>query len=352
MSRCHHTAWAELLEGKAGPILTNPSRLSQLVQGLSEPANQYPQFVFFIGREFMGRALRYPRRHDVHRDKQKTVRLQVDKGTLSSKYPRFYADWNPSHHTVSPEFDCPHICHYQEDSIIEWRSTDHSLHDIVLSRLFFLFTDVLCLFSDDLGGLDAVRTLLLTWARIGSASSLHRQVRPRVMIVINGEPESSTQSVLDEQELLLDILMPDGPPFFEVFADIRTYRIPPDGRSSGAQFTQLHEDLSKQLDAARKARERHKVLFSALHVNAFFGDAIKHTAKHADLPFDFIRSSRSRNPLDMTFASHLGTFLTLGTHSHCPYEGLTSYIASAILMDAYPPRAHGKAPKSSKYCGL
>jgi hypothetical protein len=38
-----------------------------------------------------------------------------------------------------------------------------------------------CIFEDDLGGLNAVQEMILTWAKIGSGSSLPHVVRPRII---------------------------------------------------------------------------------------------------------------------------------------------------------------------------
>jgi hypothetical protein len=39
---------------------------------------------------------------------------------------------------------------------------------LVLGRALFMFVDVICIFEDDLGGLNAVQEMILTWAKIGS----------------------------------------------------------------------------------------------------------------------------------------------------------------------------------------
>jgi hypothetical protein len=343
MTKCDHLEWVEMVEGKPAPLLAYNSRFARVVGELSQPSAQFPDVVFLMGRRLKDKALRQLCRSGYrgqHRHQQ-SVNLRADNRTLRSQHPRLFADSDPTCRALSPAFESPQICHPHENIPVEWPSTEYTPHDLILVRLLFLFVDVLCIFADDVGGLDVVKGLLSTWARIGSASSLPRVVRPRVMVVVGGQTKSVTQSFLDEEDFLFHVLEPDGPPLFSTFADIQTYRLPPDELSPDARFLQLNEDVSTQLRKARQAREDHMALFTATHMSAFFEDALQQMSRTMLSPFNFVRSSRRLNPLDESFTSHLTTFLSLGNRTRLPYEGMTSFVASAILMDAYPPGMHG-----------
>ena len=58
MAKCDHISWLELVEGEAGPLLAYGSRMSQVIGELSKPSAQFPQIVFFMGRQLKNRALR------------------------------------------------------------------------------------------------------------------------------------------------------------------------------------------------------------------------------------------------------------------------------------------------------
>jgi hypothetical protein len=47
-------------------------------------------------------------------------------------------------------------------------------NDLIFTQLPLIFTDVVCLFADNIGGFPDVYALLSTWAQIGSASSLRQ----------------------------------------------------------------------------------------------------------------------------------------------------------------------------------
>jgi hypothetical protein len=227
----------------------------------------------------------------------------------------------------------------------------YRLHDLVMCRLLFLFVDVVCIFADDLGGLDAVKSILLTWAHISSGSSLPVAVRPRIIIVTKGD-KSVTHDILEEKNLLFD-LHAEADALYQTFSDIRFCRLPSAELSSTARFLSLNAELSRRLHDARFVRLQKHVLFSATHLSDMFTLATQKFCASPLSKFDFIAATRQANPLDGSFGSHLKEFLLLAGRSRIPYEGVASQIASALLMDAYPPGMHcmfNKPPYNEDLC--
>ncbi|RJE19000.1 hypothetical protein PHISCL_08662 [Aspergillus sclerotialis] len=351
MMKCEHTFWLELGHGKATAQLLYGSRLSRLIDELPQPSTQMPQIVFFMGHRQKNKALRQlcSSNYRGQGRSQLGVSIRSDNRTLRSLQPRLFADCDPCRSLLSTP---PSIrnCHVEQIYPMELQSTGHSLQDIIMSRLMFLFTDVLCIFADDVGGLHEARKLLTTWATIGSASSLPPAVRPRVIIVV-GQPLSITESVMDEDDFLLELLHVGDVPYFSTFRDIQISRLPAEELSSDARYMALGGEISQQLRNARVDRERYRCLFSATHLNAFFELALHNISASPFSPFDFIRSTRENNPLDGAFSSHITNFLTVGNKTRTSYDKLASHIASAVLMDAYPPGMHCFLP-SHVYCTL
>jgi len=346
MAKCDHISWLELVEGEAGPLLAYGSRMSQVIGELSKPSVQFPQIVFFMGRQLKNRALRqlcgnnYRNQNRHHR----TINLRLDNQSFLLDHPRIFADADPSCRSISPPFVSPRICHQQENLPVQWPKSRHEPHDLIIARLLFLFTDVVCVFADDLGGLKGVQEYLSTWIQIGSASSLPAAVRPRVIVVLGNQPKSITQSVLEEDDFLFEILHLSGLPFFSTYSGIQISRLPAEELSTDARYLQLGSDLFTQLRHMRQVREDHHVLFSAQHLNVLFEEALQHATTGLLAPYNFVLASRRRNPLDGAFTSHLVNFIRLGGKSRATYDDLASYIASAILMDAYPPRMYSRSP--------
>ncbi|OJD23221.1 hypothetical protein ACJ73_05431 [Blastomyces percursus] len=193
----------------------------------------------------------------------------------------------------------------------------------------------------DVGGLEAVQSLLMKWATIGSASTLPDTIRPRIIVVTGKDNDSITQALLNEEFFLLDIA--NDALFHSAFADISISRHPPGELFPDARYLDLHADIARELHLARSARKIHQVLFSATHMNAFYEDGLRHVTANMFTPFDFIHASRRLNPVSGSLVPHLSTVLNQGVNKRMPYEDLVSYTASAILMDAYPPLMHGIA---------
>ncbi|OJD25537.1 hypothetical protein ACJ73_03090 [Blastomyces percursus] len=347
MPQCDHVAWLELVEGNAGPHLSYGWRLARVVHEMHAAAEQFPQIILLLGRSQKNAALPQLCKSKYRTsNRPQAVNLRLDRASVRSSHPRLFADWDPGRRDVQPAFDSPKVCHREEDTQVNWpSSTSWKPHDLVLARLILLFCDVICIFSDDVGGIEATVSLLMTWANIGSASSLPRRIRPRVIVVTKSV--SATEKILAEDDLLFSIRRAENAStFFSSFVDVKISNLPSDELSPEARYLQLSTELLLELHDARRARETSRLMFSATHLNALFEDALRHTAQDILAPFDFIHSSRRGNPLDGSFVSHLSAFLRQGIRMHIAYEGLASYVASAILVDAYPPLMHEFSPRA------
>ncbi|KAL5696107.1 hypothetical protein EMGR_006627 [Emarellia grisea] len=311
-----------------------------------DPSAQLPQVVFFMGRRLKDRALRElcgGNYRDQHRH-QRCVNLRSDNRTLRSLQPRFFADCDPTRRSQPPAPEVLHVCHPDQTFPLDISLTEHSLYDLVLARLLFLFVDVLCIFADDLGGLEGVRERLSTWARLGSASSLPHVVRPRVIVIVSDKTQSVTHNLLEEDDFLYHLLHVGDLPFFAAFGDVQVSRLPSEELSAESRFLGLGSEISQQLRNMRQIREHHRVLFSATHLDALFDLSLRHISADPFAPFNFVRATRQQNPLDRAFTSHLIHFLEVGKRA--PYDETAAYIASAILMDAYPPGMHRFQPST------
>ena len=347
MAKCDHVAWLELIEGDAGPHISYGWRLERLIKELPSAAEQYPQLTFFVGRRCKNEALRQfcngkfrPR----SRNRLNTINLHLAPNSVNSHHPQFFADWDSTRHDILPAVNSPKTCHREEVIPVNWPlSSPWEPCDLILMRILFQFCDVICIFADDIGGVEKTSLLLNTWATIGLSSGLPRHIRPRLIVVMGGANRPSvTQEVLEEDDLIFNICHPDNKSlFFSSFASITISRLPRNEAVTKNRYRQLSDDVAHELHEARVARDTSRLSFSAVHLNALFEDALRELAIDMLGAFDPLVSSRKGNPLNGSLVSHLLGFLKQGTRLHIPYEGLTSYVASAILMDAYPPLMHG-----------
>ena len=107
-----------------------------------------------------------------------------------------------------------------------------------------------------------------------------------------------------------------------------------------ASHRRLKETLVGELDKAYEARVEVSAIFSARHLAAFFDRASRDVLAGTEDAFDFVVASWKDNPVGLHFADHVCTFVQLCRHGSIPEGMVVSFIASAILMDSYPPGMH------------
>ncbi|KAI9676515.1 MAG: hypothetical protein M1817_000673 [Caeruleum heppii] len=200
MADCH-TDWLRLVDGEKLSV-SYGDRLGRLTNQMTHPATQFPHVMFFLGKKAKNVALRqiFPHNNIGRGRGDGIASLRVDTATLQMPNPILFADSDPTlDHTSAERF---HLCHEITNYPLQWCSASAmTAVDAIYSRLFFLFSDVICIFADDLGGLDNVANKLLAWAKLGSASTLPRCIRPRVLIVVSGISPSATYDALEEEDL-------------------------------------------------------------------------------------------------------------------------------------------------------
>jgi hypothetical protein len=326
--------WLRLVGGNSAPLVHHDWRLSQIQEQLRKPATKYPSVVMFLGRERKDAAL-----HLLFPQNRSSVgygiRLQADNWTLYSHHPILVADCDP--HLTPMQSETSR--HFREEIAIRW-ATGGDLHvlDVFLARLFFPFVDVICMFADDMGGMQAVRTTLTTWATLGAgASSL--KCRPRVLVVAETEEVSILHDMLEEDDFLSGLL--HNQEVRATFAeDPRLLHLPSQPPPCSARFRPLKEEILRALDLARQERRELGCLFSAAHLDGFFDRALRSVCKSRDRTFDFAQAARGDLAVGHIYTSHLVTFLDLTDDQ--PLDSRMAFIASTILMDAYPTGVHRK----------
>ena len=343
LNACDHLGWLHLTYGD-GFRLHYCNRLTKVIQEMTSPSTQYPSSMLFLGQKIKNSALRdlFPCNNFPRGRPDGIVNIRLDSSTISSELPFLIADGDPLRR-LCYRLDTSE-CHQGSSSSIAWAvSTHQSFLDHIFARLVFLFSDVICIFADDFGGLETVASLLTAWVRIGSASSLPKPVRPRVVIVAHEEVDAATYSVLELESLRFNMEQEASGWRDGVFASITVIRLADDNLSSLARHRRLKEVLLREADISRNIRLQKRLLFSAVHIHRLFRQASQHTSRSVREPFDFLVGSRVDNPLTNDFQLHLSTFLDLSCKYYLSQESTASFVASSILVDAFPPRMHSKS---------
>ena len=329
MSHCLHTSWLQVAAGDS-LSLCDGGRLDRLLHSLSDPASQKPSLNFFIGGE--SKDIILPQLFTL---KKGVIgygnALRADLSSCSSKNPIWVAESDPSLQTLEPRKFLK--CHKSTSYPIKWKvESCQYLWNIIHARLFFIFTDVICIFADDLGGLEGVIKYLETWSSFQPSSSFSKHIRPRIVIFSSKKENDIISEKLEVAEFRYRLLQEGKADIYDSFSEIITTN---DAKG-------LRELLSKQMDQIRQIRVANFCHFSALHISFFFKRALRNLAESPNKPFNLISESRLMNVPDQDFEHHLTRFLDLSSILKIPYDAIASFISSSILMDAYPPGMHCK----------
>ena len=341
MNSCSHIGWF-YLSGRDETHIHYGNRVQYIIQEMTNADKQYPSTIFFIGSKSKDVALRqlFPHNNIRRGTHNGAVNLRLDSSTITSDFPLLFADGDPQ--TQIPHRLGTAACHENTTIPLSRSLTPQSSIRCLYARLVALFTDVVCIFAEDLGGLTETAKFLVNWVRFGDPSNLPRVIRPRVLIVTCEDDTATTHQVLgiDEVRFILD--QEDQNLRSQVFTSINLIQLPGDHVSALAKHRRLKEVLLTEVDRSRIQRIEQRVLFSAVHMEAFFHQAFTNLAQSLDKPFDFISKSRTGNELDETYSDHVMIFANVCMENFVSMKSLSHFIASSILLDAYPPRMHGK----------
>lgn len=345
MNACNHIGLFQV-SGKDSFQIDYGFRAQHILQEMTDAETQRPSMIFFIGAKFKDAALRelFPNNNIRRGNRNGIVNIRLDSATISSDLPLLFADGDPQ--SPIPQHVGTTTCHEHSTLSVTWQSKNNALLPILYARLMAPFTDVICIFADDFNGLHDVASFLVRWIRLGSPTTLPIVVRPRVVIVVNEEESAATYDVLEMELLRCKLEQESVAVRAEVFSSISIMHLAGDHVSPLARYRRLKEVLMREVEEARNGRIEQRVHFSAVHFSAFFPLAIDHVAHSVLEPFDHIARTRQGNPVGEDYVNHVTNFISLGNDHFVSWNNLTSFLASSILMDAYPPRMHSKSARS------
>jgi hypothetical protein len=325
--------------------LLDPGRMSQLTSRLRAPANQRPLLVFFVGLRTKDSALKelYPHTDFGPNLCNNLATLRIDNESADLDHPILLAESSPGQNFSRATDDTR--CSGAESFPLQWMdaASSDSLYDFVHARIFCLFVDVLFVFADDFASFNQTVQLLESWAAAGGSGSKYTEkARPRVVIVTkcaeNGpSPTLNILEMEDIQQGLHNKLLRG------FFSTIKVLHLTIGQKSPLARFRRLKGLLRRELDEMLIIRRNLGCLYTAVHINYFFRRAVTHIVATPDQPFDFVLASRRDNKILADLDQHLSRFLRLGLKHGAAQESLIIIIASTVILDAYPPKMHGKS---------
>jgi hypothetical protein len=327
--------WLYAFQAGTDWFIASGGGLQQVTTNLCNPQAQFPFTVLLIGtkeREAAHQALFPGRPHSKSRG---LAQVHADDSTSDDKHPLLIASLdidNAYGKQRPPQKQAGHSRHK-----VMWLSEKppvigtESLVENIVGRLLLSFTDIVCLFLDDFStreeGIQFLR-------RCAGHSRLSPSWKPQVILVTNSTYKRK------------------GVPNLPTFGSIRRVTLPANGRKTppSQRYLTLKKTMLSSIEMVRKSRSASKMLYSAYHLNVFFELALRHVTTFASPEFDFILATRQRNQIDDRLWLYLQDFLALCAANYATKEATLEYMASAFMLDSFPPGMHRKCSTLKPPC--
>ncbi|KAJ5640332.1 uncharacterized protein N7484_008194 [Penicillium longicatenatum] len=332
-------AWLDLVSEATGWTLVDTGRLESLVQGMSHPESQYPSLLYFAGNASRVKALQalFPHNNITRRGPAGFTRLHLSTETANSQHPVLFAEGSLRRDSGQGESS---LCPWPTEKLQIYpivpsrKSTIADIQCHVLSKLILPWTQVLCYFVDTTADLYKIRQLLTIprrKARIGS------QPIPdflRVIVVLIGNQQDADYNaafkelvLYSEMETELDV----------TFMDLRKRH----ELSPAAAFEPLRRAILDHTSAIQKQQIDQGFAYSAQHICKFWRRTLELEMRRLeDSSLDCLGVARENDELNSVKTDHIVSFLQETSDSECDKNDIHAFIASALLMNAYPPNMH------------
>lgn len=309
MRRCKHEALVEL-SAAADPCLVDPHRLRRLIESLPNPEDQTPLIIAYYGTQEKRMALSqlFPANDSKTRDRRPAMcKIYTDAITSHHRNPIFFADIDPD--CGPPSQETIAHCHQFQAYRISPRPYKIQINHMLMNCLLLPFTDLICIFADDLGGLAVVKQHLQHWADSGIEAAPQQQTT-RVVIIISspscGQIDDFWVAIRDS---CLDKTFP------EISFEILSGQAEDNVRYIPLRVSLLQEKLG----LARQNRQNRMQLFSGPHLAALFSQCLAHIATNPLKPFQMLQASRQGIPQPPDFSECVAAFLKATYDQDIPY---------------------------------
>ncbi|KAF7589431.1 hypothetical protein BBP40_004301 [Aspergillus hancockii] len=329
--------WLDLVPGSDGRSLIDTGRLDDIVQGMTHPATQYPSILYFAGNSHRIQALRslFPQNNITRRGPAGLVRIHLSTATASTEHPILFAESNLyGSSTLGDSSRSRSSPKEHRRYPLQWNETQSlvKLQQRAIAQLILPWTHVLCLFADGDEELRVARTLLDTPNRTVAIGGSPVDAHTLKVVVVLTDPAASYKP-----ELLSDTPDGAGQQSTIVVLDLRGRH----GLSRTAVYEPLRRLLLDELQDNRSKRQEQGLLFSASHLSFFWDRTLRDgVTRLPPAAIDCLHIAREILPVSELWKGCLSEFLEQSYRAGCSTEDIHRFVASALLMDAYPPGMH------------
>ncbi|KAJ5100808.1 hypothetical protein N7456_006860 [Penicillium angulare] len=332
-------SWLDTARDASGWALVDNGRLETLVQSMSHPHSQFPALICFAGNGHRVKALRalFPHNNITRRGPSTLTRLHLSTESAKANYPVLFADCDIFRNAGVVDLAVHKRSDQKTQQYSIARRDSCSAAEVncsVISRVVLPWTQILCLFVDSTEEMRVLQKLFCQPRHDLQVGSHPIAIRLRVLVVLTSQESSgsSEMAVVLSQDQSPQSLAPEI-----CFLDLRNRH----ELSPVAAFEPLRRVILEKLNMARTEQGQQGSLFSAVHLAAFWKTNLESKMRTFDSPaFDCLELARRHFPSESNRSMHLLEFLTKVEEAHCDIENVSSFVASAFLMDAYPPGMH------------
>lgn len=333
-------AWLDLFAGAGEPSLVDTGRLDAIVQEMGYPQEQYPSVIYFAGNGMRMHALRglFPRNNVMRRGPSGLVRLHISTSTAHTAAPTILLESNPfSLHGLGDtswlKGSAADFQRYALPRGLNTRTVAEAQQDII-TNCILPWTHILCLFVSSRIEIERARSLLEQPPPALTVGGHRVPQLMRAVIVLTQDPNSGN-------EVIPQACLQFSYPHMSLL-DLRSR----EGLSEAVAFEPLRRLLLDEVRIVKDAQRINGLEFSAIHLQALWRETLRlynHAQDGRPLVLDCLLFARAGRAPNTAIRECLGEFLSQARDVACSASQAAEFIASALLMDAYPPGMHRKA---------
>ena len=355
MKLCKHSTWLRVIRQNDQSGLEIFDRLEKLKSIFPDGEERFPNVIFLLGNQQKICAFQ---NFGVSHLQSNSKRANGEVCVFATHVPTLQGNLEPflvfdasssSAHGANKTYRAP-LCHESNVHKVALERNG-GLEDLIHHRLLLPFSDVVCLFVDDLGGIAKVIKRLETWLSQPDSFSV-TGIRPWLVFVVDKELQG------DSQTTIRDLFQGKTKKAAEaLFQGYRIFYLSVEGPQTRArrarresQWDRLHREILALSQLSRRKRRKEDLLLSFSHISELLRCAAGYLTNLDPRPFDIVRASRLKNPTATDLQVHLTTFLRTMRSPAAVVDFGIPMIASALILDHYPPGMHCES--NDHGCGL
>ncbi|KAF9890703.1 hypothetical protein FE257_005569 [Aspergillus nanangensis] len=345
-------AWLDLTHDATGWSLGDTGRMDDIVQSMTHPATQYPSVCSFLGNASRLSALRalFPQNNVTRRGPAGLVRLHLSTTTASTEHPVWFAEASFAHPpTLDGPFMTPSANRPRQYPVQQGQwETAIDIRDHILTRLVFPWTHVACFFVDGESELNTVSRWLEASQGGIHASPSDTPSRMRVILILTSPTATYNANPLEVAGPSSDIVEEQWPTI--TVLDLRDrHQLSPSALYAPLQrllLNTLQDNRVERIQQGLLFSTVYLKLFSTVHLNFMWQKCLPSSLlRSAARPIPCLSLARERLPVPTGFENGCTELLREASKIGCPIRDLYPFVASALLMDAYPPGMHRFRPQ-------